>query len=93
MRGGARNGAGRPGGAVTKKTREVANKASAEGIMPLDYMLNLLRADASTPEQKAWAAEKAAPYCHARLAAVTVGGDKENPLSLIVGTNVPRADD
>ncbi len=38
-KGGKRAGAGRPPGAVTKRTREVADRAYAEGKAPLEVML------------------------------------------------------
>lgn len=41
--GGSRVGAGRPKGAVTKRTREVADKAIAEGTTPLEVMLENMR--------------------------------------------------
>ncbi len=42
-RGGARTGAGRPGGAVSKKSREVAERAIRNGITPLEVMLDNMR--------------------------------------------------
>lgn len=42
-RGGKRSGAGRPAGAVTKRTRAVAERAIQEGITPLDVMLENMR--------------------------------------------------
>lgn len=42
-RGGKREGAGRPAGALTKRTREVAERAIAEGMTPLDVMLDNMR--------------------------------------------------
>lgn len=41
--GGKREGAGRPAGAVTVRTREVAEKALAEGKSPLEVMLDNMR--------------------------------------------------
>lgn len=41
--GGKRDGAGRPAGALTKKTREVAERALATGMSPLDVMLDNMR--------------------------------------------------
>lgn len=41
--GGKREGAGRPAGAITKRTREVAERALAEGKAPLDVMLDNMR--------------------------------------------------
>lgn len=69
-RGGKREGAGRPAGAVTKKSREAAEAAVNEGLTPLDYMLGILRNDDADPKDRMWAAEKAAPYVHARLGVV-----------------------
>jgi hypothetical protein len=42
-KGGARPGAGRKPGSVTRKTREIAAKATAEGITPLEVMLRAMR--------------------------------------------------
>jgi hypothetical protein len=42
-RGGKREGAGRPQGAVTKRSREVAERALAEGKTPLEVMLDNMR--------------------------------------------------
>ena len=42
-RGGPRKGAGRKPGAATKKTRLIAEEAMAEGITPLEFMLNVMR--------------------------------------------------
>lgn len=42
-KGGAREGAGRPKGARTKRTREIAEKAALAGITPLEAMLQAMR--------------------------------------------------
>jgi hypothetical protein len=41
--GGKRAGAGRKRGSVTKKTREIADKAHESGLTPLDVMLGTMR--------------------------------------------------
>jgi hypothetical protein len=46
----------------------------AEGISPLEYMLGILRDTNAAPDRRDWAAEKAAPYVHARLAATELKG-------------------
>lgn len=69
-RGGKREGAGRKAGSVTTRTRETADKAAAEGLTPLEYMLQVLRDAGQSKEDRMWAAEKAAPYVHAKLASV-----------------------
>jgi hypothetical protein len=78
---------GRQKGAVDKIKREAI--LAAQGITPLDYMMMLVRAEtppgldpaiARTRETLRFeAAKAAAPYVHARLQAVTLGGDPENP--------------
>lgn len=82
--GGKRSGAGRKAGAATKRTREVADKAADGGITPLEYMLQVLRNDDAMPADRQWAAEKAAPYMHARLSSVEVSGDEDNPLHHVI---------
>jgi hypothetical protein len=70
-RGGVRPGSGRPLGAATKRTREIADQAAASGLLPLEYMLNILRDPTIDNERRDWAAEKAAPYLHPKLIATT----------------------
>jgi len=74
-RGGKREGAGRKAGAVTTRTREIADKAASEGLTPLEYMLQVLRDEAASKDDRMWAAEKAAPFVHPKLAAVDHSGN------------------
>lgn len=74
-RGGKREGAGRKAGSVTTKTRETADRAAAEGLTPLDYMLKILRDEEQPKDARMWAAEKAAPYVHAKLANVELNAN------------------
>lgn len=90
-RGGKRDGAGRPAGAVTKRTREVAERAAEEGITPLDYMLGLLRNEECPPLLRFEAAKAAAPYVHAKLAAVDVNATLDGQMTFTVVSGVPRA--
>lgn len=120
--GGKRNGSGRKPGAITKRTREIANRALAEGKAPLEIMLENMRhfqqvaldaeavlngltaeeinGDGLSPEEHFKAllakaknaaglrqmahdcARDAAPFMHAKLSAVTVSGDPENPIQV-----------
>lgn len=73
-RGGARPGAGRKPGQATKVNEEARVKALAEGISPLDYMLAQLRNTELDRETRMDAAKAAAPYVHAKLAAVEHSG-------------------
>jgi hypothetical protein len=73
-RGGARNGAGRPPGAATKRTREIADKAASEGLTPLEYMLQILRDEGKPEAARFEAAKAAAPFVHPRLSNVEASG-------------------
>ena len=42
--------------------------AVSEGLTPIEYMLAILRDDHADEKQRAWAAEKAAPFVHPRPA-------------------------
>lgn len=69
-RGGARPGAGRKPSALTRRTREIAEKAAEGGITPLDFMLEIMRDDSLSQDDRFEAAKAAAPYIHPRLAAI-----------------------
>lgn len=73
-RGGKRPGAGRPSGATTRKTREIADKAAEEGITPLDYMLKVLRDESQETKRRDAMAVAAAPYLHPKLASTELTG-------------------
>jgi hypothetical protein len=64
---------GRPKGAATLRTREIADKAAAEGVTPLEVMLEAMRdaRDAKNLKDAATYANMAAPYMHPRLSSVT----------------------
>jgi hypothetical protein len=65
--GGKREGAGRPKGARTNRSRRIAEKALNEGLSPLEYMLGIMR-DVNEPTELRFEAAKAcAPYIHPRL--------------------------
>lgn len=81
--GGARKGAGRKPGSATAKTREIADRAAAEGVTPLEVMLKTMRAlvdkatesDPQNPDismlvEASAVAKDAAPYMHPRLSSV-----------------------
>jgi hypothetical protein len=72
--GGKRPGAGRRKGARNKVTLARAVELAASGLTPLDYMLSILRDPEASREDRKWASEKAAPYCHHRLSTTEVTG-------------------
>ncbi len=93
-RGGARKGAGRPQGAASKMDSEARAKAASEGITPLDYMLGVLRDQTNDRETRMDAAKAAAPYLHAKLAAVELSGNlKVNHEDALDELDAPGAGD
>ena len=93
-RGGPRPGAGRPAGAPNVRTREVAQRAAAEGISPVEAMLAIMR-DALGRGDEATAldaASRAAPYCHPRLAAVMVRDDARERERRLAALSNPALD-
>ena len=92
-RGGKRDGAGRPAGAANVKSREIANKASTDGLTPLEYMLDVLRNTKADPKDRMWAAEKAAPFVHPKLSSVEHKGDEDNPLQTVTRIELVAPDD
>lgn len=64
--------------------RKQAAAAAAGGITPLDVMLRAMRAhvDAGNLDAAAGIAKDAAPYVHARLAAMQVSGLEGGPIPL-----------
>jgi hypothetical protein len=81
-RGGKRAGAGRKAGSATRRTREIADQAAAEGITPLEVMLKAMRfhVDAKRWDEAATVAKDAAPYVHPRLAAIEHAGPEGGPI-------------
>jgi hypothetical protein len=71
---------GRSKGTPNKVTERREAEIAASGLTPLEYMLGILRDPKQDQSARFAAAEKAAPYCHAKLAAVTIGGDPDNPV-------------
>lgn len=80
QRGGYRPGSGRKKGSATAKTREIADKAAAEGITPLEYMLDVMRDVGAPVERRDDMARAAAPYIHAKLSAVEHSGNADKPV-------------
>jgi len=68
---------GRKKGTANTKTREIADKAAASGITPLEYMLAVMRDEQADPERRGEMARAAAPYMHPRLQTTTVKGGDE----------------
>lgn len=68
--GGKRAGAGRPKGVRNVKTERQTSAVKASGLTPLDYMLKVMRDESNEQSIRLDAANKAAPYVHAKLASI-----------------------
>ena len=76
------SGKGRPPGAIAKMNQEAREAAAKGGIMPLEYMLNVMRSPETDFERRDHMAQAAAPYLHPRLQTTVLQGDKAQPLVL-----------
>ena len=81
-KGGPREGAGRKPGVPNKRTAEIAAAVEASGLTPLDYLTSLYRDESNETAIRFEAAKAAAPYVHARLAAVEHSTDPDKPMGL-----------
>ena len=74
--GGRRPGAGRPRGSKARKTIEIADRAAAEGVTPLELILSLMHRYYAEGKfcLALDAAVKAAPYIHPRLQLMQLSG-------------------
>lgn len=73
QKGGKRPGAGRKKGEPNKRTAEAQEQAAKSGIMPLDYLLSVMRTS-EDERMRMSAAVAAAPYVHAKLASMELTG-------------------
>lgn len=71
-RGGNRVGAGRKPGAPNRATAKQRDAVTKSGLAPLDYLLSVMRDEEVPREERVDAANKAAPYVHAKLSSVDV---------------------
>ena len=56
--------------------------------MPLDFMLRMMRDETADNEDRKWAAQQSAPYCHAKLSSIEVGGNKDSPLTVVIDPRI-----
>lgn len=72
--GGARKGAGRKKGSLTKRTQEIVAGAANAGLTPLEHMLNVLRDPLADDKRRDAMAIAAAQFMHPKLASVEHSG-------------------
>lgn len=81
---GHKTGGGSRKGRPNKAAAARAAEAAKSGLTPLDYMLRILRDSKADVSRRDWAAEKAAPYVHPRLASL------EQKIDASVTINIKR---
>lgn len=81
--GGKRVGAGRKVGVPNKTNKKVREAAAASGILPLEYMLDIMRNPKVPKSRRDWAAQTAAPYLHSKMTAVTHSSDPKKPMVMV----------
>jgi hypothetical protein len=82
--GGKRPGAGRPKGSRNRRTAELVEAAQKSGILPLDFLLSVMRDKNAPRDVRIEAAKAAAPYLHARLNSVNVNAKVDGPAPRVV---------
>src|SRR5262245_52743766 len=65
--GGKRAGAGRKPGSTTRFQRDQVEKAKEGGLMPLDFMLEVMRNENNPTDLRRAAAKSAAPFVHSKM--------------------------
>ena len=91
-KGGKRAGAGRPRGALNKRHRVIVDDPSA--LMPVEWMLAVLRDPECEQSRRDQMAIQAAPYLHPRLNAVATsnvrGGEASGDVNILQIYAIPR---
>lgn len=78
---------GRQKGTPNRATAAKAAEIAASGLTPLDFMLKVMRDEAEDIDRRCDMAKGAAPYVHARLAAIDAKVDVEG--QLVIQINKP----
>jgi hypothetical protein len=79
-------------GSPNKATKAREQILSAAGLVPLTYMLKVLRDEDQPHEERMKAAIAAAPYVHPRLSTVQHQGDDDKPVAVrIIERRVVKA--
>ena len=73
------NARGRPKGARNRRTRALIEAAEASGETPLQYMLRVMRDRSADAKRRDAMATAAAPFLHAKLAAIEHSASQDNP--------------
>jgi len=92
--GGKREGAGRPEGSLNRRHQITAKQIGYDTYLPIEYMLALMRDEQAEPQRRDAMAIQAAPFCHARVAAVATsnpnGKASSADINIVQIFSVPR---
>lgn len=81
---------GRKKGSRNRKVKEEIEALAASGLMPLDYMLAIVRDLTVDPVRRDDMSKAAAPYCHAKLASIEhTGKDGADLIPRIINVKFP----
>lgn len=69
---------GRPAGSQNLRNREIYNKATLEGLTPLEYLLSIMRDETKDEELRILCAVRAAPFVHPKLANMEIKASVEH---------------
>jgi hypothetical protein len=86
----------RPKGAKDKAPRKTAaakqaTLAASEGLTPLEFMLSVMRDTDKELSYRLDMAKAAAPYVHARLSSIEMGGKDDGPIKIEIVKFDPAA--
>jgi hypothetical protein len=88
--GGKRLNAGRKLGAVTKKSRKIADEmAASKGISALEYLHEVMRDPEASEQRRDWAAATILPFVSPRLAAIMTSHTNAEPIREITWRILP----
>jgi hypothetical protein len=77
-----------------KRKQVVSEATKVPGVMPLDYMLSVIRDPTATQERRDRLAIAAAPYCHPKIADYQRGKkDQQTEAAETAGIGTPWAAD
>ena len=89
--GGKRPGAGRPKGARNRRATALIAEAERTGqLLPIDYLLSVMRDPDAEPRDRMSAAGMAAPYCHPRLTVMQAFSDPRHLDDLALSVQFSR---
>lgn len=77
---------GRTKGTPNRKTAATVAKVKASGLMPLDFLLSVMRDENVPRDERVDAAHKAAPYVHAKLSSIEHSGKDGEAMRVVFET-------